>query len=139
MLDIVNFLHVLGAIAVGFYLLLPFLLLRVGKLSTAAQEGCFNGLFALNRIGQYILIIQLLTGGYLISQQDYSTLWTIAVIVFFIATAAFAGMMSRPMKRSIANLKSAKNAGNDINKVTTLSIIVAVLLLIVIVLMSFPA
>lgn len=109
--EIMRFVHLLGAIAAGYYILLPIFAGRLNKLSSSAQEGYLNGLFIFNRVGQYIFILQLITGGYLISKDSYSVSWIIAVIVIFVVIAALAGMVSKPMKR----LKDAllKNEGSE--------------------------
>jgi hypothetical protein len=60
---IMLFLHVVGAVGMGVYAILPFLARQFRKLSGAAQEGLASGLVTGGRIGQYSLVIQLLTGG----------------------------------------------------------------------------
>jgi nitrogen fixation/metabolism regulation signal transduction histidine kinase len=139
MVQTMLFLHVLGAIAAGFYLLLPFLLMSVDKLSAAAQGGYVQGMVLANRIGQYILIVQLLTGGYLISKQEYAVWWIVAIIVLFLVVSALAGIMSKPMKRLVADTKEGKSATQYLGKIKTFSTIISVVLLVLIYLMSFPA
>src|SRR5690554_2213069 len=101
--DLIRFIHVLGALAVGFYIIFPFLMMRIGKLSAETQEGYVKGIHFANRIGQYILIAQFLTGGYMISQNPYTVVWMVIVIVVFVLLAALAGMMAGPLKRIIEN------------------------------------
>jgi hypothetical protein len=132
------FLHVLGAIAAGYYLLFPFLMLRISKLSTTAQEGYVSGLHAANRVGQYIFILQLITGGYLISQKSYSIAWIVIVLVVFVLLAALAGMMGKPLKRVIENIKTGKETAPMVRKATLYSIIISISYLILIIMMSFP-
>ncbi len=138
MIQFIVFLHVLGAIGTGFYLLLPFLSLRLGALSGSAQEGLVGGLFTANRIGQYLLVVQFLTGGYLISQGEYSPAWMIVVIVLFVAAAALAGIMSKPMKVLMANVKAGKSSAAEATKIKNFSFIIAVLMVVIIVLMNYP-
>ncbi|HEY0827099.1 MAG TPA: hypothetical protein VGE40_03315 [Bacilli bacterium] len=139
MIQFIVFLHVLGAIGTGFYLLLPFLFLRLGALSSSAQDGLVSGLFTANRIGQYLLVVQFLTGGYLISQGEYSVAWMVVVIVLFVGAAALAGIMSKPMKALMANAKAGKASAAEAAKIKNFSFIIAILLVVIIVLMNYPA
>lgn len=139
MVEVITFLHVLGAIAAGYYILFPFLMLRIGKLSTAAQEGYVNALWVANRIGQYIFIAQFITGGYLISKAKYEVIWIVLVIVIFIVLAALAGMMGKPMKRMIANIKTGKEISALVQRATLFSFIISIGFLILVIMMSFPA
>lgn len=139
--ELVRFLHVFGAIAAGFYILFPFLISRVNKLSTAAQEGYITGLFVANRIGQYIFIAQLLTGAHLVwaTNANYSTPWIVMVLVGFIILGALAGMMGRPMKNILANLQSSNtDSGKFISKLIIYSIIIVILFFMLVGMMSFP-
>jgi nitrogen fixation/metabolism regulation signal transduction histidine kinase len=137
-MGIIIFLHVLGAIAAGYYLIFPLLIKRTGKLSAAAQEGYVNVLHVMNRIGQYVFIAQLLTGGYLISQKEYDIIWIVVVLAVFVLMAALAGMMGRPLKRMIENIKTGKEIQALKQKVTLFSVIIAISYLILVIMMSFP-
>ena len=136
---IIRFVHVLGAIAVGYYLLLPFLVSRMGRDSAAVQSGYLKNLFQMNRIGQYILILQFLTGGYMISQYEYSIWWIVLVIVVFVIVGALAGMMSRPMKKLSASLERGESERGQIGKIQTYSTLLAIALIVLVVLMVFPS
>lgn len=132
------FLHILGAVGMGFYIVLPIMLGKAFKLAGAGQQGLAEGLSVANRIVQYCLIIQLLTGGYMMSQADYSVIWMIIVIVLFLAIAAISGIMSKPLKQIIASIQSGQSATAYIKKARIFSLIVLVLYIIVIYFMSFP-
>lgn len=132
------FLHLLGAIGMGFYIVLPIMLGRASKLAGAGQQGLAEGLSVANRIVQYCLIVQLLTGGYLMSQSDYSVIWMIIVIVLFLAIAAISGIMSKPIKQVISSIQAGQSATAHINKARVFSLIVLVLYIIVIYFMTFP-
>ncbi|WP_199615703.1 hypothetical protein [Paenibacillus alkalitolerans] len=138
-MQIVLFLHVLGSLAVGFYLLLPFVAARMGTLEPAAQVGYAKGLHNLNRVGQWLLIVQFLTGGYLISQYDLSVLWMVVVIVLFVALGAMTGMLGGPLKRVIASGGEGKQAAQrDASRVVMFSGIAAVLVFVLLLLMYYP-
>ncbi|EXX92477.1 hypothetical protein BG52_12765, partial [Paenibacillus darwinianus] len=85
------FLHAIGAVGGGFYVLLPFLVGRTTKLAGEGQAGLADGLALANRFAQYFLILQLLTGGYLMTFADYSVLWMVLSIGLFLAIAALGG------------------------------------------------
>lgn len=138
MANVMLFLHVLGAVGMGFYIVLPIMIGRATKLAGAGQEGLADGLVSANRVAQYFLIVQLLTGGYLISQADYTVTWMILVILLFLAIAAVSGIMSKPLKRIVSSIQEKQSATAHINKTRTFSLIVLVLYVIVIYLMKFP-
>ncbi|WP_309121466.1 hypothetical protein [Paenibacillus sp.] len=138
MVGIVLFLHALGALTVGFYLLLPFMASRLAGLNPQAQVGFARVLFGLNRIGQWLLIAQFLTGGYLISQYDKSVPWMVVVIVLFLGIGAMSGMIAGPLKRIIANGGEGKAAeSKDASKLSTFSGIAALLLLALLIMKYF--
>lgn len=134
----IRFLHVLGAIAAGYYMLLPFFAGRLASYSSTVQVGFLRGLFLFNRVGQYILIAQFITGGYLISKKPYHVVWIVLVIVIFIIVGALAGMMARPMKRMRADLESGRKEGNHLQKIKVYSWLIAIGVLVLIIMMVFP-
>ncbi|MBA4544193.1 MULTISPECIES: hypothetical protein [Thermoactinomyces] len=88
MLKIMLFFHVLGAIGMGFYLVLPFLLQK----RFLQSRSVLQVLYRLNFLTQWILVVQLLTGGYLYSQAVYSTLWISLVVAAYFGVGAFGGL-----------------------------------------------
>ncbi|MGU3473070.1 hypothetical protein ACLBWT_18230 [Paenibacillus sp. D51F] len=136
--SIMIFLHVLGAGGVGFYLILPFLVGRASRLAGAGQQGLAEGLIAGNRVAQYFLILQFLTGGYLISQADYTVLWMVVVIVLFLAIAALGGIQTKPLKRIVSQIQAGQSATEEIGKVRMFSFILLVLYIVTLYLMVNP-
>ncbi|MBB6635933.1 hypothetical protein [Cohnella thailandensis] len=132
------FLHVVGAVGMGIYAILPFLVGKFKQLSTPAQEGLASGLLGAGRIGQFSLVLQLLTGGYLISKADYTVAWMVVVIVIFVAIGAMAGMVQGPLKRIRAAAAGNQDASANVSKVQTFSAIAFVLFLVIIWLMQDP-
>lgn len=132
------FLHVLGAVGMGFYIVLPIMIGRASKLAGLGQGGLAEGLLSANRIAQYFLILQLLTGGYLMSQADYSVAWMVIVILLFLGIAALGGIISKPLKLVVASIQDGKSATAHIGKARVLSIIVLVLYIAIIYFMMFP-
>lgn len=132
MFNVMLFLHVLGAVGMGFYVVLPVMLGRASKLAGVGQGGLSEGLLSANRIAQYFLIVQLLTGGYLMSQNDYSVVWMVIITVLFLAIAALGGIISKPLKLVVASIQEGKSATAHINKARIMSIIVLVLYIAII-------
>jgi uncharacterized membrane protein len=136
MLTLISFLHLLGAIVMGYYLLVPVVIGRAAALAGDARKGFIGALRVLNTIAQFVLIVQLLTGGYLMEQGDYSIAWMAATLVLFLLIGAFSGMMGRPMKRimqSSVNLDSS-----DLGRIRLFSILVAISYLLIVIIMSDP-
>lgn len=132
------FLHIVGAVGMGIYAILPFVAGRFKQLSTPAQEGLASGLLTAGRIGQFALVLQLLTGGYLISQSDYKVSWMIIVIVLFVAMGALSGIIQGPLKRIKAAAASSSDASGAVSRVQTLSVVLLVVFLVIIWLMQDP-
>jgi hypothetical protein len=131
-------LHVIGAAGMGIYLLMPLLVGQATKLTGAGQEGLSAGLYTANRIAQYALIVQLLTGGYLMSQGEYSTLWMIIITVIFVAIGALSGIMGKPLKRIGSSIRDGQSATAHIAKARVLSFIILVLYAAIMYLMTNP-
>ncbi|WP_127529810.1 hypothetical protein [Paenibacillus kobensis] len=136
--NIMTLLHVIGATGMGIYLLMPVLIGQSTKLTGAGQEGLSAGLYTANRIAQYFLVLQLLTGGYMMSQNDYTPLWMALVTVGFLAIAAVSGIMGKPLKRIGQSIKEGQSATAHIGKARVLSIVVLLLYVVVIILMKNP-
>lgn len=131
-------LHVLGAVGMGFYIVLPIMLGGASKIAGAGQGGLASGLLSANRIAQYFLVLQLLTGGYLMSQGDYAVIWMIIVTVLFLAIAAIGGIVSKPLKQVVSQIQAGQNASASINKAKVMSLIILVLYVAMIYFMVVP-
>jgi uncharacterized membrane protein len=138
MTTFILFLHILGAAGMGFYLVLPFLAARFRNLSTPSQEGLAEGLATAGRFAQYALVIQLLTGGYLMSGNSYATGWIVLTILLFLAIGATSGMIQKPMKRIAEAARKHENASDAINRVQTLGVITLLLYIAILWIMADP-
>ncbi|RAV10589.1 hypothetical protein [Paenibacillus contaminans] len=138
MVRFILFLHLLGGIGMGFYLILPFLAMRISTLSASVREGYVHSLRAANRIGQILLIVQFLTGGYLISKADVSTPWIVQVIILFVVIGGITGMLGKPMRLIQQQAGGGGEVDNSItNRFVVFSSIAGVLFLALIVLMFY--
>lgn len=132
------FVHILGAVSVGYYLLLPFVVSTLMKLAAPAQEGSIAAVRTFNRIAQYGLIIQLITGGYIMSKGEYAVSWMIVVVVIFVAMLAIGGIMGKSLRLGIAGIQEKRDISAEKNKLRMFSIILAVLLLVMLGVMVYP-
>lgn len=131
MTTVMYFIHIVGALSMGFYLILPFVVGKIGTLSPTAQEGSVSVVRSLNRYAQIGLVIQLLTGGYMISKGDYTVVWMVVVIVLFLAIAAIGGIMGKPLRLAMEAIRSNQQTGAYTAKIRTLSVLLAVFLLVI--------
>jgi hypothetical protein len=132
------FLHVLGSIGLGFYLILPLLLRNITKLSGQTLESYLAGLFSTSRIAQYLLVIQLITGGYLMSKSEYSIAWIISSVGFFLVAAAISGIMNKNMKTTIKDIQAGGSGVAQLSSIRLFSIIVSLSMVVVIYFMVNP-
>jgi uncharacterized membrane protein len=139
MKDFIVFLHVLGALGMGFYLVFPFLAARISSLNKQAQEGYVQALVSANRFGQSLLIVQLLTGGDLVGQdKDFlSTAWMISAIVLLVLAGACSGMLGGPLKRIAKGAQTGAGTDKDLAKIKMFSILLTVVLIAIVVLMVY--
>lgn len=131
------FVHILGALALGFYLVLPFVVGKVSKLSLPAQEGSAAAIRSLNTYAQIGLVIQLLTGGYLMSQGTYSVPWMIVIIVLLLALGAISGIMGKPLRLAMKGIQEKRDISVETGKLRTLSALLAICLLVMVFFMVY--
>lgn len=134
---VLMFLHMIGTLALGFYLVLPFILGRAEKLSSAAKEGTLSAIGGFNRFAQYGLVIQLLTGGYMMTKSKPSVAWMIIVVVLLLAMFALGGIMSKPLRLASAGMRENRDVTGHISKIRTLSALLLVALLLMVFFMVF--
>ncbi|AIQ12190.1 hypothetical protein [Paenibacillus durus] len=135
--SVLMFLHMIGTLTLGFYLVLPFILGRTEKLSSAAKEGSLSAIGAFNRVAQYGLVIQLLTGGYMMTKGEYSVPWMIIVTLLLLAMFALGGIMSKPLRLAASGIKQSRDVSRETGKIRTLSALLAVCLLVMVFFMVF--
>lgn len=131
------FLHMIGTLALGFYLVLPFILSGTAKLSSPAKEGTLSAIGGFNRFAQYGLVIQLLTGGYMMTKGEYSVPWMIIVTVLLLAMFAFGGIMTKPLRLAAAGMRENRDVSAETAKIRTMSLLLMVSLVIMIFFMVY--
>lgn len=125
------FVHIIGALAFGFYLVLPFVFAKVNKLSLPAQEGTVSLVSSLNRYAQIGLIIQLLTGGYMVGKGGYSVPWMVVIVLLFLIIGALSGMMGKPLRVALQNIKQKSNVQAQFGKLRTLSTVLSLAVIVI--------
>ncbi|BFH64451.1 hypothetical protein [Paenibacillus azoreducens] len=137
MYAVMMFIHILGAAALGFYLILPFVVGKMSKLSLAAQEGSAATVRSLNTYAQIALVVQLLTGGYLMSQGKYSVPWMIIIVILLLAIGAIGGMMGKPLRLAVDGIRSNRDISVETGKIRTLSALVSICVLVMLFFMVY--
>ncbi|ULO05861.1 hypothetical protein H1230_22810 [Paenibacillus sp. 19GGS1-52] len=130
-------LHMIGTLALGFYLVLPFILSRAEKLSVPAREGTLSAVSGFNRFAQYGLVIQLLTGGYMMTKGDYSVPWMIVVVLLLLAMFALGGIISKPLRLAAVGMRENRDVSSETGKIRTLSALLAVALVVMVFFMVY--
>ncbi|MCH5584922.1 hypothetical protein MK805_08040 [Shimazuella sp. AN120528] len=124
--------HILGAIGMGFYLILPFCL----KEAFLQKTSILQLLYRANFVIQWILVAQLFTGGYLYSQVTYSMLWTFLMMIIFLAIGAFGGMFGY-YTRHFLQTSDPSEFPSWIKKIRFHAICTSITFLVIIILMVF--
>ena len=134
----IYFLHIVGALSMGFYLLLPFMVCTTNNSTSVFQIGMMNGIRVFNRYSQAGLILQLITGVYLLTKGKYSHLWVGVVTILFLCVAALAGMMGRPIRLIIEGIDNDLDVKVLQKKLCMYSIFLCLLLLLTVYFMVHP-
>ncbi len=124
------FLHILGALSTGFYLLLPFIAAKLPSLDGQSQSGAISIIRVLNRVAQFGLIVQLITGGYLMTSGEYSIAWMVIVFVLLLAIAALGGIMGKPLRLALADIQQKQDITVHTGKIRVFAMALAVCLLV---------
>ncbi|CAM2968954.1 hypothetical protein PASE110613_09925 [Paenibacillus sediminis] len=135
--QVLMFLHILGALSMGFYIVLPFIIGKLGSMSLAAQEGAIATVSQLNRIAQFGLVVQLLTGGYLMTQGTYSVPWMIVVTLLFLAISAIGGIMGKPLRNILKGIQEKKEEPSETGKIRTLSALLTICFVVIVFFMVY--
>ncbi|MFB5192426.1 hypothetical protein [Alicyclobacillus fastidiosus] len=135
---IVYFIHILGAISMGFYLFLPFMVTKMTALPKPSQAGYVRALYHVNKVSLYIIILQLLTGGYLISVANVPATWSVVVILLLVVVGGLISMAGAKMKRIIHELEEGRDAKAEAGKVRTFAYLTFIALLLMVLFMVFP-
>jgi uncharacterized membrane protein len=137
--SVMLYLHVVSAVLMGSYLVLPFLSGRAAALSGQEQQSYCSLLIILNRVGQIALVISLLTGGAMIHTAGVSTAWMITAIVLVLAIGATSGIMGASLKKMLIASKAETSTSVPASKVQTFSWLSAILILFIVYVMTNPA
>jgi len=136
MYEVMFALHVLSAVAVGFYLLMPFLTMNIAGMPQDRLSGYTGPLAAMNRIGQFVLVITLVTGGAMLHDAPVSMAWGTVAVILILIIFALSGMMSKPLRQLASG--DVRDAAGLSGKLRSLSILNAVALLLIVLLMLNP-
>ncbi|SEB88761.1 hypothetical protein [Paenibacillus sp. GP183] len=137
--SVMLFLHVISAILMGSYLVLPFLSGRAAALSGLEQQSNVSLLITLNRVGQIALVVALLTGGAMISTAGVSVAFMITAIILVLAIGATSGIMGSSLKKMLDASKADSSTSVPASKVQTFSWLSAILILFIVYIMTHPA
>jgi hypothetical protein len=136
MYNVMIFLHVVSALLLGSYVVLPFLVGRAASLSGAAQESFVGVLRSFNRVGQFALIVAFITGGALISSVKPSVAWMITATVLLLIIGALSGMIGARSKKLIAAAKASSSTASDVAKIKAFSWIAAIAVILAVLIMT---
>ncbi len=129
--------HTVFGLALIIYLLFPVVIAWLRGATTNTQVSTLNVLQNINRVGQFLLIIQFFSGGMMMTHAKYSTMWMAVITILLVAIGAFTGIMAKPMK----NWKLAIETGQDAvtyNKVMILSVLNALAYAVILFMMYHP-
>ncbi len=133
------FIHVLGAVGMGFYLLMPFIGGKLGGADLVQQAGIVRIFYKANKIAQYLVLAQFLTGGYLMSLNEaLSYTWMAVTVVLLIVIGAISGIMGVNLKRMLQAIEAGNSSDVNAVKVKTFSWVLFVLLIVMLLIMNQP-
>lgn len=121
----------------GFYLLVPFLLVRLGDFIKQSQIGYLRLIVWFNRFGQYALILEIISGIYLFTHLRLSTLWIVLMIVFVLGIGAFAGILGVKLKKLVTSMQTQAAPLPKVQSIQSLGWLSAISFFLVIIVMCF--
>lgn len=130
MRDWIVFLHVLSAVSLGFYILLPFLLHRLEKMESTVRSSQLENLLFCNRIGQYVLVVAFLTGGYLVADAGTSGGWMAVSIILIVVMLAMSGIISKRLKTAQKGHRSVIAKAKLFSWINVVSLLLIVLFMV---------
>lgn len=132
------FIHIIGSLAMGFYLLLPFVVGKIDKLAPSVQEGTISAVQLLNRLAQFALILVLVSGIYMIfAWGSYTVAWIVVVLLLFLAISGMAGAMGKPLRLSLEAIRNQQPITQYAGKMRMFSTLIAVFLILITFLMVY--
>ncbi|MFD1427557.1 hypothetical protein [Kroppenstedtia sanguinis] len=133
MAKLMLFFHVIGAVGMGFYLLLPFFLQKV----FLQERSVLHAMYWTNFITQWVLVVQFFSGGYLYIRGEYPFHWMIGVAVIFTAIGGFGGMFGYHIRKYL-NSPTPPEFKPWSRKVRLHGVLTTVSMFFIIFLMLFP-
>lgn len=131
--------HVIAATGAGYYVLFPFLAASLGNANSGSRLSVAKTLSTGNRIVQYLLLIQLITGSHLMFSDTYgghSSHWEYTGIALVVLLLAFGGMISKPLRKVANDAASGTDVDKAVNKVRGYSIVLSLLFIAEVALMT---
>lgn len=131
------FLHVISALLLGAFVIVPFITMRLHSLSAPEQTKIADVLLVFVKVGEIALVALLITGGVLISSSNRvpSGLWMALAFILLLIIGAFLGMAHGKLK---AISKTDKSNPGNINKLNTYSWLTAIAVILAIFVMTNP-
>ncbi|UOQ43311.1 hypothetical protein MUN89_15480 [Halobacillus salinarum] len=101
MYQAIIFIHVLSAVLLGSFLILPFLMKPLFTCRREELHGFLRGIISYCRTGHYALVLLLLSGSWLVwhYSRSPSLLWTVSALALLFLLGATIGMIQRNFKR----------------------------------------
>jgi hypothetical protein len=131
--------HLWFGLAMAIYLLFPLIAVWVRGKSPSEQSSTLSFLQWTNRIGQFVLLIQFLTGGMIMTNAKYTVWWMITITVLLVVIGAFTGMMAKPLKQWIMAAKEGNENVASASKVIIFASLNALTYAAIIYFMYHPA
>jgi hypothetical protein len=137
---ILIFLHVLSALLLGAFIIVPFIVKRLNTLSSLEQAELSGTLLILVKVGEIALIGLLLTGGGMISEfsEMPSSLWMTVSGILLLIIGALLGMMHGKLKVLSASNQDQNKTNGYRKKLQVYSWITMVAVLLAILVMTNP-
>lgn len=136
-MKVIELVHMIGAMAIGFYLVLPFVMRKLASMTASAQDGAIATVRTLNRYAQFALIVQFLTGGYMMAGKGYSIAWSVIVMLLLLMIAGLGGMMGKPLRLVSEGIRKGGNISAPSAKLRTFSVLLAICMLLMLFFMVY--
>jgi len=140
MYQLLVFIHVISALFLGSFLVLPWAIKLISSQSDEEFIGFLRMALSFLRSGHYVLIFLIISGGWMVAVYSVfpSTLRVITAVALLLLMGAIMGMIHKIFKGSIESDHPRKQFAENLTKLRTISWVMSLTITIAVIIMTNP-
>ncbi|AOH54752.1 hypothetical protein ABE28_010355 [Peribacillus muralis] len=140
MYQLLVFIHVISAIFLGSFLVLPWMIKTIFSRTGDEFIGFLRMALSFLRSGHYALIFLMVSGGWMVTGYSAfpSILWVSIAVVLLLLIGALMGMILKTLKKIIKEDYPSNHFAENLTKLRTMSWVMFLTILIAVLIMTNP-